>query len=89
MILSEVFLPSFTDDAHRAIEVMTRGKLQSGLLYGVMLVGAFIPIVLLYFVLETRPLDVGFDELAAILALLGLLIFDELWITAGQAPPLS
>jgi formate-dependent nitrite reductase membrane component NrfD len=89
MVLGEFFLPPFSADAHRAIELITRGKLRSGFLYGVLLIGAFIPMVLLYFVLETRPPDVGFDLLAAILALLGLLMFDELWIIAGQAPPLS
>jgi hypothetical protein len=30
-----------------------------------------------------------FEVLAAALVLFGLLIFEKVWITAGQAPPLS
>jgi formate-dependent nitrite reductase membrane component NrfD len=89
MTLGEVFMRPYSADAQRAIEVMTHGKLKSGFWYGVILVGAAIPLVLLWFVLETGAPDIAFDVLAALLALLGLYVFDETWIMAGQAPALS
>ena len=59
------------------------------------LAGALIPVVLLAVAIAQDAPDVPnlvslvLYAIAATLALVGAYVFDELWITAGQAVPLS
>jgi len=55
----------------------------------VILTGGLIPLALLWFGSVTNVSSLALDVLAAVLALAGLFVFEEIWITAGQAPPLS
>jgi Fe-S-cluster-containing dehydrogenase component/formate-dependent nitrite reductase membrane component NrfD len=89
MILGEVLLPASSSDVERAITLITRGKLRIRFWYGTILMGALIPLALLALQLGGAVSGVGLDAMAAVLALAGLLFFEEIWITAGQAPPLS
>lgn len=87
MILGEVALTPFSEDVKRANGLLTHGSLRTAFWGGAIAVGAVIPLILLGFALVE-----AFHALAiaaAVLALLGLLIFEMLWIKAGQSVPLS
>lgn len=89
MILGEVFMPPFSTDVERATRLITRGRLRAKFRYGVIVTGGLIPLALLSFELANDISIPALDTLAAVLALAGLFVFEEIWITAGQAPPLS
>jgi Fe-S-cluster-containing dehydrogenase component/formate-dependent nitrite reductase membrane component NrfD len=73
-----------TQDAARAARLLTHGPLRVPLWGGVVVVGLALPLVLLL----SRSVPFG-SELAAVLALGGLWLWEELWIRAGQMIPLS
>ena len=87
MVLGQVALPSSNADARRAIDAMTHGKLGQIFWYGVVVGGSVVPLMLIGILSESGA-AAGMIA-AAILALSGLFCFDEVWIKAGQAPPLS
>ena len=89
MILGEVFLPPFSADVERATDLIIRGRLRARFWYGVIVIGGLIPLALLCFELTNNVSSPALDTLAAVLTLAGLFVFEEIWITAGQAPPLS
>ena len=81
---AELFGPHGAEDARRAARLLTHGSLRAPLWGGVAAAGIALPLVLL---LST---SVPFaSELAAVLALAGLWLWEELWIRAGQMLPLS
>jgi formate-dependent nitrite reductase membrane component NrfD len=81
---AEHFAPHGAEDARRAARLLTHGPLRAPLWGGVAAAGIALPLVLL---LST---SVPFaSELAAVLALAGLWLWEELWIRAGQMLPLS
>ncbi len=73
-----------TQDAARAARLLTHGPLRVPLWGGVVVVGLALPLVLLL----SRSVPFG-SELAAVLALGGLWLWEELWIRAGQMIALS
>jgi len=72
-----------TQDAARAARVLTRGALSGWLWAGVVGGGTLLPLLLL-----TAPWPAGW-ALAALLALAGLWLWEDLWVRAGQSVPLS
>ncbi len=84
MVVGQVALPSYNAEAGRAIAAMTHGQLGLTFWLGVVIAGCLLPLILLGLMPQTANL-----LLAALLALTGLFFFDEVWIKAGQAPPLS
>jgi formate-dependent nitrite reductase membrane component NrfD len=89
IILGEVCVTPFSDDVRRAVELMTRGSLARSFWYGAIMVGALIPAILLWFALAQNVAGNGLEIVAAVGALTGLFFFEEIWIRAGQSPPLS
>jgi Fe-S-cluster-containing dehydrogenase component/formate-dependent nitrite reductase membrane component NrfD len=87
MILIELTLPAITEDFRRAGELILRGEFSLKFWVGVVLIGTILPLILLaiFFGTGIGPLALA----AAVLGLLGLLIFENIWIDAGQAVPLS
>jgi len=84
IMLGEIFLPHASEDARRASNLLKRGAL-SGSFWGLAIgAGAVLPLLLLW-----GPGDVFFLRVAAGLALAGVWAFEDLWIKAGQAVPLS
>jgi formate-dependent nitrite reductase membrane component NrfD len=73
-----------TQDAARAARLLTRGPLRGPLWGGVVVAGIVLPLVLLL----SASVPFG-SEAAAVLALAGLWLWEELWIRAGQMIPLS
>jgi Fe-S-cluster-containing dehydrogenase component/formate-dependent nitrite reductase membrane component NrfD len=86
MNIGEITLPRVSEDARIAVRVLINGCLSQrfwGLVVGTGLVA---PIILAALVLW---LPIGFAIVAAVLALAGLWWFEEIWVKAGQAVPLS
>ncbi|OGQ82135.1 MAG: hypothetical protein A3F90_09840 [Deltaproteobacteria bacterium RIFCSPLOWO2_12_FULL_60_19] len=85
IMLGDIFLPHASEDARRAANLLKRGVLSRsfwGLAIGV---GVALPQLLLW-----SSADAVFPRvLASALALAGIWVFEDLWIKAGQALPLS
>jgi Fe-S-cluster-containing dehydrogenase component/formate-dependent nitrite reductase membrane component NrfD len=73
-----------TEEARRAARLLTHGPLRVPLWGGVVAAGIVLPLVLLL----SASVPFG-SELAAVLALGGLWLWEELWVRAGQSLPLS
>ncbi len=69
-------------DVARAARLMTHGGWRGRFWWGVVAAGILLPLALVW----TGPAESG---VAAILALAGLWIYEDLWVKAGQAIPLS
>ncbi len=89
MILGQLAIPTYTAEARLALLTMRRGKLGVILWLGAILAGTIIPLVLLFVMSQNGISNNVMQISAAVFALIGLLCFDEVWIKAGQAPPLS
>jgi len=89
MILSEAFLPKDGEELRYAVDVMVHGKLRGYFWYGALVVGALVPLILLSLALPRHAAGIPLNALAALAVLAGLLAWEHVWITAGQAPPLS
>jgi len=81
---AELFSAHGAEDARRAARLLTHGSLRAPLWGGVAGAGVALPLVLLL----SASVPFG-SELAAVLALGGLWLWEELWIRAGQMLPLS
>ncbi|MGH7396192.1 MAG: NrfD/PsrC family molybdoenzyme membrane anchor subunit, partial [Candidatus Rokuibacteriota bacterium] len=81
---AELFTAHGTEEARRAARLLTHGPLRVALWGGVGAAGMALPLVLLL----SASVPFG-SELAAVLALGGLWLWEELWIRAGQMLPLS
>jgi formate-dependent nitrite reductase membrane component NrfD len=87
MILIELALPAMSEDFRRATELILRGELSRRFWVVVVVLGTILPIVLL-------GLGIAADAptltaVAAVLSLFGLWVFENIFIKAGQAVPLS
>ncbi len=85
MILAEIALPHVSEDVKRATRVFTHGALSVRFWFGAIVLGALVPIVIVLI----SDGGVALNVLAALLALAGLWVFEDLWVKAGQAVPLS
>jgi len=88
MVLSELLLTPFSADVRYAAEMILRGRLRKMFWFGVVALGTAAPAGLLVYALAA-DLSVPLEVLAAVMSLGGLLIFEQVWIIAGQAAPLS
>jgi Fe-S-cluster-containing dehydrogenase component/formate-dependent nitrite reductase membrane component NrfD len=89
MVLGELLLTPFSADAHYAAEMILRGRLRTMFWLGVVALGTTASAGLLLYALAADTVSVPLEVLAAVLSLAGLLIFEKIWIIAGQAAPLS
>src|SRR3989338_7769756 len=89
MILAEIYLTHVSEDVKRATDLLKKGAFSQSFWLLVIGVGGFFPLVLL--------ISSGFQEgepnlsyvLASLFALIGLWVFEDLWVKAGQAVSLS
>jgi Fe-S-cluster-containing dehydrogenase component/formate-dependent nitrite reductase membrane component NrfD len=88
MVLGELLLTPLSADVHYAAEMILRGRLRNMFWFGVVALGTAAPAGLLVYALAA-DLSVPLEVLAAVMSLAGLLIFEKVWIIAGQAAPLS
>jgi len=84
LILPELFAKHPNQDAARAARLIRQGTMGRRLWGGVVLGGVVLPLILLGF-----PAQPWCQALAAVLALGGLWLWEDLWVRAGQALPLS
>jgi len=74
-----------TTDAHRAKKLITHGPFKNLFWVGAILFGNVLPLGLLLVASMSAPAVI----IAAIASLIGLLIFEHIWVIAGQSVPLS
>ena len=84
VLAAELFSSHPTQDGARAARLLTHGRLRLPLWAGVALGGIVLPGILLL-----NPALPAASVTAALLALGGLWLWEELWVRAGQAIPLS
>ena len=89
MMLGEVTLPSPSEEVRHAVRVMTRGALGKQFWFAAIALGTIIPVLLLILSFTNISPLIAAQIAASISALLGLLAYEYVWITAGQAAPLS
>jgi Ni/Fe-hydrogenase subunit HybB-like protein len=83
VLLAELIGSHSTREAARAAHLLARGALAAPLWGGVMLGGIALPVGLL-----ATPWPLAWTA-GAVLALAGLWLYEDLWVRAGQAVPLS
>jgi len=77
-----------TEDVRKAAMAIVRGRWRAPFWGIAVAVGGVFPALLLAAVLW-RGFDLAFAAIAAILALVGLFVYEDIWIKAGQSVPLS
>jgi Fe-S-cluster-containing dehydrogenase component/formate-dependent nitrite reductase membrane component NrfD len=83
LVLAECYTPHPNTDASAAARVITHGALSGVFWGGVILGGTLVPALLLI------PASGAAGALAGLLALVGLYLWEDCWVRAGQAVPLS
>ena len=86
VLFAELFTPHPNHDVAEAVKLITEGPLSLVFWVGAVFIGMVVPLVLL---LLTRGAANPLALLAGVTALVGLLIYEDLWVQAGQHPPLS
>jgi formate-dependent nitrite reductase membrane component NrfD len=84
IIIGELMLPHGSEELLRATALLTRGALRKQFWILVVGVGMILPLALIFW-----PIHLFSYLGAAILTLTGLWCYENLWIKAGQAVPLS
>jgi formate-dependent nitrite reductase membrane component NrfD len=83
LVLAECYTPHSTRDAAAAAHLIVRGPFRLTFWAGVILAGTVLPALLVI------PRSGATSALAGVLALVGLYLWEQCWVRAGQAPPLS
>ena len=83
LVLAECYTPHPNTDARAAARVLTRGPLSGRFWGGVVVAGTLLPALLVI------PASAAASGLAGVLALAGLYLWEDCWVRAGQAVPLS
>ncbi len=83
LVLAECYMPHANTDASAAAKTITQGSLSGVFWGGVIAGGTLVPALLLV------PASSAASALAALLALVGLYLWEDCWVRAGQVVPLS
>ena len=86
ILVGELWMPHGTQDAAGAARMILCGQYAKPFWGGVVGLGHILPLVLLALI---PGVSIGFSCAAGLFALAGLLVFEHIWIMAGQAMPLS
>ena len=89
LVLSEIGLPHGTQDATGAVWYMIRGPLARLFWIGAVFAGILFPVYQLSYYFGSAPSGTVVPASASMLVLLGLLAYEDCYIQAGQALPLS
>jgi Fe-S-cluster-containing dehydrogenase component/formate-dependent nitrite reductase membrane component NrfD len=84
VLFAETFTAHATQDAARAARLITRGPYRVRFWWGIVVGGTAVPLVLL--VISPQPWAA---VAATVLGLFGLWLWEDIWVRAGQALPLS
>lgn len=93
-VLAEIFTPHANSHVRLAVANLTSGRLRARFWGGAMLLGVVCPLAILAFIAAVLPgrFDLAAGVLAAgaaAAALVGLLVYEDVWVTAGQSVPMS
>jgi formate-dependent nitrite reductase membrane component NrfD len=88
MMMGEISLPHVSEDVRIATQALIRGKLSRRFWGLVVSLGMIVPIICATIGYGSTASDM-FSIAAAVLALAGLWWFEDIWIQAGQLPPVS
>jgi Fe-S-cluster-containing dehydrogenase component/formate-dependent nitrite reductase membrane component NrfD len=86
ILFAELYTPHANQDVARAAGLLTGGPLAAVFWGGVVFIGLIVPFGLLF--ISGGMLGI-FPFVAAVAALAGLLLYEDLWLQAGQSVPLS
>jgi formate-dependent nitrite reductase membrane component NrfD len=89
LILAEVFLTPLNEEVRRATNLMKKGALSWSFWGLVIGVGIILPLIFLVLPGSQNDTTLVLQISASVFALFGLWVFEDLWIKAGQAVPLS
>lgn len=90
MVLTELYLAPMNEDLRRAADLISKGPLSGRFWMGCGVLGVLIPIILMSIGFNAAdPAATAAFVVAAFAALAGLWKFEDIWIKAGQAVPLS
>jgi Fe-S-cluster-containing dehydrogenase component/formate-dependent nitrite reductase membrane component NrfD len=87
LLALELFSRHPVHDVALAARLITRGALRARFWAGVVGAGVLVPLVLV--IVAAAWDSIGVSALAALLALAGLWVWEDLWVKAGQSVPLS
>ena len=89
LVLGEVSLTPVSEDVRRATELLTCGALREKFWGLFIAIGIALPVIFLVWAGAQEQASWLLHPLSALLALVGLWVFENLWVEAGQAVPLS
>ncbi len=89
LVLGEVSLTPVSEDVRRATELLTCGALREKFWGLFIAIGIALPVIFLVWAGAQEQVSWLLYPLSALLALVGLWVFENLWVEAGQAVPLS
>ena len=89
--LLEILMPHANREVSSVARMILRGPFARRFWIGCGLCGVVLPMVLLLYALiaESAAGELWAGVIAATLVLAGLLVLENIWVQAGQAPPLS
>ncbi len=88
LVLLEVLIPHGNNHIARATKLIHLGRLKNRFWTGFLLLGTGLPLFLLDLSFMNGPSPAA-GAIAGVLALAGLLVYEDIWIIAGQSVPLS
>ena len=86
LIAGELFLPEENIEKARAARLITRGLFKRLFWIGAILIGTLVPLLM---IVTGAAESWQLTGLAALFALAGVLVWEHIWVQAGQAVPLS
>jgi formate-dependent nitrite reductase membrane component NrfD len=86
LIAGELFMPEENVERNRAVRLITRGIFSKMFWGGSVIIGLMIPLVAL---MSGAAANSVLAILISLAALAGLLLWEHIWVQAGQAVPLS
>ena len=86
ILLAELYTPHANADVQRSAKLLTQGALSPIFWGGAVFIGIVVPLGVLFI---SRGQAGPWGLVAAGMALAGLLIYEDLWLQAGQSVPLS
>ncbi len=89
VMLGEIALTPISEDVKRATDLLKKGSLSGPFWALVVGMGVLLPFILIIWSGYQNEADHILTSLASILALGGLWAFEDLWVKAGQAVPMS
>ncbi len=84
VVLIELSTSHPTEDAHRVVKMIVKGRYSKLFWLGVVLLGNIIPLIIIYSGLGAWSLGI-----ASVLALVGIYLSNHIWVEAPQRIPLS